>query len=65
MIRRSGKLITTNIGFLLVSPECLEGLDFSAMFGVAEKSKVQKKTVYQARSAIILKILGGHSLSIL
>ena len=34
-----------NTGFLLVSPEYLEGLVFSAIFGEAEKFKVSGQAI--------------------
>jgi hypothetical protein len=46
-------MVSEPLNFLLVSPEYLEGLHFSATFGEAEKSKVAKgQNFYQQRSSI-------------
>lgn len=42
------------LNFLLVSPEYLEGLDFSATFGKAEKSKVGNGRIFLNRTITII-----------
>jgi len=50
------------VKFLLVSPEYLEGLDFSATFGEAEKSKVKNQRIKCEAPLVKTSGVGSFSL---